>query len=68
MKAESYFTNDEISSAQGFGATVQKLRFNKTCLTFPSQAAYDAWINEQRRLHPDRWANSFSVRKKVPVV
>jgi hypothetical protein len=67
MKVESFFAADEIDAAKRHGAVVQVLKFNKTCLTFPCQAAYDAWINEQRTLHPTRWAHSFSLRRRVPV-
>lgn len=61
MKAESIFTADEIAAAQQYGATVQRLRWNRTCLTFPSQEAYEEWLNEQKVRHPQRWEGSFSL-------
>jgi hypothetical protein len=68
MRTESFFTADEITAARRYGATVQSLRYNKTALTFPSQAAYEAWIEEQRVLHPDRWYHAISIHpQKVPV-
>lgn len=65
MNVESFFTTDEILSALRFGATVQKMKWNKTCLIFPDQDRYDAWVNDQKQRHPHLWADLFSVGQKV---
>ena len=65
MKVESFFTVDEINTARKHGATVQRLKWNMICLTFPSTDAYNLWLIEQKTNHPQRWINSFSIRQKL---
>jgi hypothetical protein len=65
MKTESHFTAKEIAAARHYGAAVTPLKFNRYCLDFPSQQAYEQWMEEQKRESPLVWMNSFSILQKT---
>lgn len=61
MKIEGYFTAAEVRSAKGAGAIAERLPYKKLRLSFPSQAQFDGWLEQQKRNRPDQWALSFTV-------
>jgi hypothetical protein len=64
MKIEGLFTDDEIEAAMARMAKIEILANGKISLIFPSQVAKDDWLNEQRRIHPERWAMSVHVTNR----
>jgi hypothetical protein len=55
MKIEGTLTSTEINAAVRFGASIQKLCYNRTRVTFQTEEVYRAWDAEQARLRPYEW-------------
>lgn len=64
MITEGFFTNDEVSSARQYGAEVHEAKGNRLELRFPTSDKYEAWLAEQQKLHPNRWADSVRISIK----
>jgi hypothetical protein len=62
--AEGLFTKDEINSAMGKGVIV-KITNGRYELCFPTERKYEEWMNEQRRLHPNRWSDAIRISAKT---
>jgi hypothetical protein len=61
---EGFFTEDEVNSACAHGAEIKSGKGGRRELHFPTAEKYEAWMTEQKELHPNRWADSMKVSVK----